>query len=128
LGVPIFILALLSTNFWVFLPFFVLSGALLNFYVGPLNAVLQDVLPPAARASGVALSFMLAHLLGDLGAPSIIGAISTALDPQTQTKLAEAMLFTGPPALLVAGILALWGSRFVAQDTRRASGRIIVSQ
>lgn len=125
-AVPIFTLALLSPNFWVFLPFFVLSGALLNMYVGPLNAVLQDVLPPAGRASGVALSFMLAHLLGDLAAPSIIGAISTALDPQTQMKLAEAMLFTGPPALLIAGIIGLWGSRFVAQDTRRASGRIIV--
>jgi MFS family permease len=126
LAVPTFTLALLSPNIWVFLPFFVLSGALLNAYVGPLNAVLQDVLPPAGRASGVALAFMLAHLFGDLAAPSIIGAISTALDPQTQSKLAQAMLLIGPPALLIAGLTALWGSRFVARDTRRASGRIIV--
>jgi hypothetical protein len=36
------------------------------------------------------------------------------------------MLFTGPPALVIAGIVGIWGSRFVAQDTRRASGRIIL--
>jgi MFS family permease len=126
LAAPVFTLALLSPNFWVFLPFFVLSGALLNAYVGPMNAVLQDVLPPALRASGVALTFMLVHLLGDLAAPSIIGAISYQLDPQTQMKLAQAMLFTGPPALLIAGIIGIWGSRFVARDTRRGSGRIIV--
>ncbi|HLW02158.1 MAG TPA: MFS transporter [Ktedonobacterales bacterium] len=126
LSAPVFTLALLSPNFWVFLPFFVLSGALLNAYVGPMNAVLQDVLPPAVRASGVALTFMLVHLLGDLAAPSIIGAISYTLDPQTQMKLAQAMLFTGPPALVIAGIIGIWGSRFVAQDTRRASGKIIV--
>lgn len=125
-GAPFFTLALLSPNFWVFLPFFVISGALLNAYVGPLNAVLQDVLPPAVRASGVALTFMFAHLLGDLAAPSIIGALSDWLDPQSQMKLAEAMLFTGPPALLIAGILGIWGSRFVARDTRRASGRLIL--
>ena len=78
------------------------------------------------RASGVALTFMFAHLLGDLAAPSIIGALSDWLDPQSQMKLAEAMLFTGPPALLIAGILGIWGSRFVARDTRRASGRLIL--
>jgi MFS family permease len=126
LAAPAFTFALLSPNIWVFLPFFVLSGALLNAYVGPLNAVLQDVLPPAVRSSGVALTFMFAHLLGDLAAPSIIGGISYALDPQSQMKLAEAMLFVGPPALLIAGIVGIWGSRFVARDTRRASGRLIV--
>jgi MFS family permease len=126
LAAPVFALALLSPNFWVFLPFFILSGALLNAYLGPLNAVLQDVLPPTMRASGVALTFMLTHLLGDLAAPSIIGGISYLLDPQNQSKLAEALLITGPAALVIAGIVGIWGSRFVAQDTRRASGRIII--
>ncbi|HEU5366852.1 MAG TPA: MFS transporter [Ktedonobacterales bacterium] len=126
LAAPVFALALLSPNFWVFLPFFILSGALLNAYLGPLNAVLQDVLPPAMRASGVALTFMLMHLLGDLAAPSIIGGISYLLDPQNGSKLAEALLITGPAALVIAGVIGIWGSRFVAQDTRRASGRIII--
>ncbi len=126
LAAPVFTLALLSSNFWVFLPFFILSGALLNAYVGPMNAVIQDVLPPAVRATGVAMTFMFVHLLGDLAAPSIIGGISYLLDPQNQTKLAQAMLFTGPPALVIAGIIGIWGSRYVARDMRRASGRISI--
>lgn len=124
LAAPIFTLALISPSIWVFLPFFVLSGALLNAYVGPLNAALQDAVPPAIRSSAVALAFMLAHLLGDLAAPSIVGGISYWLDPHSQSKLAEAMLITGPAALLIAGIIGIWGSRFVAQDVRRASGRL----
>jgi MFS family permease len=126
LAAPVFTLALLSPNIWVFLPFFVLSGALLNAYIGPLNAAVQDAVPPAMRASAVALAFMLAHLLGDLAAPSIIGGLSYWLDPHTQSKLAEAMLLTGPAALLIAGIIGIWGSRFVAQDVRRASGMLPV--
>ncbi len=123
---PVFALALISPNIWVFLPFFVLSGALLNAYLGPLNAALQDALPPAVRASGFALAFMLAHLFGDFAAPSIIGGISTWLDPHSQSKLAEAMLITGPAALVIAGVVGIWGSRFVARDVRRASGRLTV--
>lgn len=126
LAAPVFALALLSPSIWVFIPFFVLSGALLNAYNGPLNAALQDAVPPAARASAVALAFMLAHLLGDLAAPSIIGGISYLLDPHSQSKLAEAMLITGPAALVIAGIIGIWGSRFVARDVRRASGRLAV--
>jgi MFS transporter, Spinster family, sphingosine-1-phosphate transporter len=118
---PVFTLALLSPSIWVFLPFFVLSGALLNAYTGPLNAALQDAVPPAVRASAVALAFMLAHLLGDLAAPSIVGGLSYWLDPHSQSKLAEALLITGPAALLIAGITGLWGSRFVAREKRAAS-------
>jgi|SRR5579859_6262273 len=126
LAAPTFTLALLSPTIWVFLPFFVLSGAFLNIYSGPLTATMQDAVPPATRASAVALAFMLAHLLGDLAAPSIVGGISYLLDPHTQSKLPEAMLITGPAVLVIAGIIGIWGSRYVAHDARRASGAITV--
>jgi MFS family permease len=124
LAAPTLTLALLSASIWVFLPFFLLTGALLNVYSGPLNAAMQDTVPPAIRASAIALAFMLAHLFGDLAAPSIVGGISYLLDPSTESKLAEAMLITGPAALVIAGIIGIWGSRFVAQEHRAASGVI----
>ncbi len=124
LAAPAFTLALLSPNIWVFLPFFLLAGALLNVYSGPLNAAMQDTVPPAIRASAIALAFMLSHLLGDLPAPSIIGLISYWLDPHNQSKLAEALLIIGPGVLVIAGIMGIWGSRFVGREQRAASGAI----
>jgi MFS family permease len=119
---PAFTLALLSPSIWVFLPCFLLAGALLNVYTGPLNAAMQDTVPPAMRASAVALATMLAHLCGDLAAPSIIGGLSYSLDPVNQSKLAEALLIPGPAVLLLAGLLGIWGSRFVGREQRAALG------
>ena len=126
-AVPCFILALTIPNVWGFLPFFVLSGALLNLYNGPLNATMQDVVPSRLRASAVALAFMLAHLFGDLSAPSIVGGVSYALDPVHQTKLAQAILLSCIGPLIIAGIVGIWGSRFVGQETRAASGMITLA-
>ncbi len=120
LAAPSMILALISPNIWVFLPFFMLTGALLNIYNGPLNATIQDAVPPAVRASAVALAFMLAHVCGDLAAPSAVGALSYLLDPVNQSKLAQAMLIAGPGILVIAGIIGLWGSRFVARERQIA--------
>jgi MFS family permease len=125
---PCFALALIIPKVWGFLPFFVLSGALLNVYSGPLSATMQDVVPPAMRASAIALAFMLAHLFGDLTAPSIVGGISYLLDPQHQTKLAHAMLITGILPLILAGIIGIWGSRFVGGEARAASGLIVLPE
>ncbi len=125
---PCFALALIIPKVWGFLPFFVLSGALLNLYSGPLNATMQDVVPPAMRASAVALAFMLAHLFGDLSAPAIVGGISYLLDPQHQTKLAHAMLITGIVPLVLAGIIGIWGSRFVGREARAASGLLVLPE
>ncbi len=124
LAAPTYILALLSSNIWIFIPFFVLTGALLNIYNGPLNASIQDAVPPALRSSAVALAFMLAHLLGDLAAPSVVGGISYWLDPIHETKLATALLITSPGALLIAGIVGLWGSRFLACESQLARQHI----
>jgi len=116
LAAPAMVLALTSPTIWVFLPFFMLTGALLNMYNGPMNAAMQDAVPPALRASAVALAFMLAHLCGDLAAPSVVGGLSYLLDPIHQEKLAQAMLIVGPGALIIAGIIGIWGSRFVGRE------------
>jgi MFS family permease len=122
LAAPAMVLALVSPHIWLFIPFFLLTGAMLNMYSGPLNAAIQDAVPPAQRASAVALAFMLAHLFGDLAAPSIVGGISYLLDPVHQAKLAQALLIAGPGALVIAGVIGIWGSRFLARDRQRASG------
>src|SRR6266581_13973 len=64
LSAPSFVLAITLHNFIIFTMFFVLTVLLLSIYNGPSTAATQDVVPSALRASAVAISLLLAHLLG----------------------------------------------------------------
>lgn len=56
---------------------------LILLYNGPCTAAIQDTVPSALRASAVALALLLAHLLGDAFAPSLIGVLAQHFDPDT---------------------------------------------
>jgi hypothetical protein len=103
---------------------FIVVGTLtvltLNLQVGPLGAALQDATPTALRASAVAVTLLVAHLLGDAWASAAAGAISTALGERTAVGLAV----VGGPALLVAVLVAVLGAKAYADDvaTRARQG------
>ncbi len=143
-GAPFMALTLLSASFTsepnllVFIPFFFVTGMLLNVYNGPLAAISQDVVRPELRAMSVAISLFIGHLLGDATSPFQVGMLINhltghelfdlfyqcpersggglaCLDPggtQTQT----ALLITMPAMLALAGLVGLLGSRFVKAD------------
>jgi MFS family permease len=111
-GAPLVLLALLLHILWLFIVVFILAGITLNFCTGPLNAVIQDVIAPQMRATAIGLSLLLAHLLGDAAAPFAIGALATHI------PLAQALAFTAPTSLFVAGLICLSGLRTVAGDMR----------
>ena len=95
-----------------------LCGAFfLNVYNGPTSAALQDVLPPNLRAAGGGLELTLAHVLGDIYATAAVGALadlfSTWLGGE---QIGLALLVTCPVALVGAGIVGIWGSRFYKRD------------
>ena len=130
IGAPSFACAVLFHNLAVFTIFFITSAFLLTIYNGPCTAATQDVAPSILRASAVAISLLIAHLFGDAFAPSIVGVIATALDPThgmhflTDTAghdLSLALLFTGTPALLIAGLVGIFGSRWMAADVTAAA-------
>ena len=110
LGAPLVLIALFMHSLSMFIVVFILAGIALNFCTGPLNAVIQDVITPAMRATAVGLSLLLAHLLGDAAAPTIIGSLA---DKYT---LSTALIVTAPTCLLLAGLVCLAGLRTVAQD------------
>jgi len=91
---------------------FVFAAISLNFCTGPLNAVIQDVIAPEIRATALGLSLLLAHLLGDAAAPSVIGAIANSV------SLGTALTITAPTFLFLAGLVCLLGLRTVARDMR----------
>jgi MFS transporter, Spinster family, sphingosine-1-phosphate transporter len=121
LALPCYIVMLASTT----LPIFVIAGLAatltLNLQAGPLTAAVQDATPPALRGTAVAVILLLGHLLGDVWAPTVVGAISTSLNERTGV----ALLIVGVPVLVLATVVALVGARAYAHDiAKRAPAEI----
>jgi len=129
LSAPSFALAVTSRSFLVFSIFFVLTTILLTIYTGPSTAATQDVVPSVLRASAVAVSLLIAHLLGDAFAPTLVGVLAKAFDPthgqhfannMGGQDLARALLFTCTPALIIAGLVGTFGARWMKVDVSAA--------
>src|SRR5260370_1093182 len=113
----------------VFIIFFVLTTILLTIYTGPSTAATQDVVPSVLRASAVAVSLLIAHLLGDAFAPTLVGVLAKAFDPthglhfannMGGQDLARALLFTCTPALIIAGLVGTFGAHWMKVDVSAA--------
>jgi MFS family permease len=77
----------------------VVAQLLLFASTGPVNAAILAEVPPAERASAMAVSILAIHLLGDVPSPWLIGLVSD------HSSLRRAVLIV-PVAILVAG--AVW--------------------
>ena len=119
IGAPLVFVALLIHSLPLFVSVFIIAAISLNFCTGPLNAVIQDVISPALRATAIGLSLLLAHLLGDAAAPFVIGAIAN------NTSLGLALTATAPTFLFLAGLACLVGLRTVARDMRRMQMQLL---
>jgi MFS family permease len=76
----------------------VLALLLLFASTGPVNAAIVAEIPPAERASAIAISILSIHLLGDVLSPPLIGFLSD------RSSLGRAVLIV-PVAVLVSGII-----------------------
>jgi MFS transporter, Spinster family, sphingosine-1-phosphate transporter len=129
ISAPTFALSVLSHSFGLFALFFIITTILITFYTGPSTAATQDVAPAALRASAVAVSLLIAHLLGDAFSPTLIGVLARVFDPTGGTHFAQnmaghdlafAMLITCTPALVIAGLVGLFGARWMKGDVAAA--------
>jgi len=82
----------------------------LFFNTGPSNTALANVTHPSVRATAFALNILIIHALGDAIAPPLIGAVAD------RTNMTVAFLVVSA-TMLVAGILWLWGAKFLPNDT-----------
>jgi MFS transporter, Spinster family, sphingosine-1-phosphate transporter len=117
LGVP-FILLVLICPFplgWIFV---FLACFCLFFNTGPTNTILANVIHPSVRASGFALNILIIHLFGDAVSPMILGWVNGYYDNMNVGFMAISAMF------LVAGVLWLWGTRYLENDTALAPTRL----
>lgn len=117
IGAPLTFLALSLHTLTPFIIAFVAAIMCLSLCLGPLNAIIQDIITPEMRATGIGVVLLLAHLLGDAASPSIIGIIAD------HTSLGFALTVTAPICLLIAGICCLFGLKTVAKDMQAMEAR-----
>jgi MFS family permease len=82
----------------------------LFFNTGPSNTALANVTDPSVRATAFALNILIIHALGDAAAPPLIGAVADRTNMNVAFLVVSAMM-------LVAGVLWLWGAKFLPSDT-----------
>jgi MFS transporter, Spinster family, sphingosine-1-phosphate transporter len=112
-AVPFIVAGFLASNLGVLLGLGFVGVLFMNMYNGPLNAAIQDVVPPALRASALAVIMTIAHLLGDVTSPTIVGALAGRL---ASHNVMHALVICGGPALTLAAIVALLATRIYARE------------
>jgi len=114
LATPFLLILLITHSVPIFLVTGVIAVFALNLQAGPLTAILQDATPASLRGTAVATANLFAHLLGDVWAPGVVGALATAL----HEREAIALLIVCMPALLLGALVALPAAQAYARDLR----------
>jgi MFS transporter, Spinster family, sphingosine-1-phosphate transporter len=96
---PVALLALTSAAPRIYFPAIVVAELLCFMSTGPINAAIVNMVSPLERASAMALSIFVIHLLGDVPSPPLIGHLAVT------GSLGRAVLLV-PLALAISG--AIW--------------------
>jgi MFS family permease len=100
---------------WVWLSIAVFC---LFFNTGPSNAILANVTHPSVRATAFAVNICVIHILGDAASPPLLGKIGH------HSWNAAFIVVAGVMAL--AGVLWLYGARYLQADTELAGTRLAI--
>ncbi len=95
---PLTFVALTAQHRTIYFTSLVIAELLIFASTGPVNSAIVNYVTPRERATAVALSIFLIHLLGDVPSPVLIGKISD------MSSLGTAVLIV-PVAVLIAGLI-----------------------
>lgn len=140
LGVVPAAIALITHRPLFFLPAIFVAVVLLFVNNAPFHAILVNSVPPAIRASAVALNIVVIHAGGDLisrfgvgklsdsiaeGNASLIGAFARLLGIDPVREHLTAALLVVPAGLLVSAFFFFWGARKYSGAVVEGAGRVV---
>ena len=76
LAIPVYLFAFRAGSLWLAIALLLLAGALLLLYYAPTAGMIQNLLPPRMRASGIALYSLFYTLIGSGLGPVFVGGAS----------------------------------------------------
>lgn len=132
LGIVPAVIALVTHRPMLFLPAIFFAVVLLFINNAPFHAILVNSVPPAIRASAMALNIVVIHACGDLisrfgvgklsdslaeGKASFIGAFARLLGIDPAREHLTAALLVVPAGLLISALFFLWGARKHSKQT-----------
>jgi MFS family permease len=107
---------------WIFI---VLAEFCLFLNTGPTNTILANVTHPSVRSSAFALNILIIHALGDALSPPLIGRITgMTTSPQHPGGNMNVGFAVVAFAVLIGGLLWLWGAKYLDRDTELAPTRL----
>jgi sugar phosphate permease len=104
LGIPVMIVALFTSGAWM-LPAILVGGFLLLLNTAPLNAAIINSVGPHIRATAIAVSIVITHLLGDTLSPWLIGFIA-------DRHSMEGGFVSAVIAMAISSAILFYGMRF----------------
>ena len=104
LGVPFMIVALFNPG-RLMLPAIAVSAFLLLFNTSPLNAAIVNSVGARIRATGIAISIFIFHLLGDVPSPTMMGWVA-------DRRSFEAAFVLPVVAMIISAAILFYGMRF----------------
>jgi MFS transporter, Spinster family, sphingosine-1-phosphate transporter len=113
LAIPFAFVGFTAARPEVYMPAFFIAEVFVFLNTGPANAVFVNVALPEVRATGIAISIFVYHLLGDVPSPILIGKASVATG-SLQTALLLTLVAMG-----VSGAFYLAGMKTLGRDTAR---------
>jgi MFS family permease len=121
---PLFLLVLYTPLPWAWV-FMFLTVFLIFLNTGPTNTIIANVTHPLVRASAYAVAIFVIHILGDAISPPIIGGITDLTKDESHPKgnMGAAFMVVSL-AILLSGVLWMWGARYLKRDTELALTRL----
>jgi MFS family permease len=108
-GAPVAWVAFTHPNKTVYMTAIVIAEILIFASTGPINSAIVNLVSPTERASAVALSIFMMHMLGDVPSPPLIGYLSD------RSGLASAFLIV-PVAIFISGVIWTYAALRKTQD------------
>jgi len=120
------LIALITHSPLFFLPAIFFAVALLFVNNAPFHAILVNSVPPAIRASAIAMNIVVIHVCGDVisrfgvgalsnsiaeGKADVIGAFARLVGLDSRREHLTAALLVVPLALLLSSFFFFWGAR-----------------